>query len=259
MAKKKSRKKAAASVASVNEAGCTNIAEHLTVINMSQIKQRDDDTRKLDLKHVQALQDSIIQMGLLQPIVVDQKNKLLAGGHRLAAIQKMKGDRPEDFVIKFPGELVPVRVISIARSTGIGALQVELAENEQRRDYTEDELKVIIQRLQEAGYSMAKGGKINDKNKHITRAISSLLGKSERQARRILRSMDRTVREEKPVEERMVARVEKVTREFLAFARSKNGADEFITMLADKLNMVEGVLRQRRLDVVEANRREDAA
>lgn len=49
--------------------------------------RRDADTRPLNARHVVELAESIAVLGLLEPIVVDTSGHVLAGGHRLAALQ----------------------------------------------------------------------------------------------------------------------------------------------------------------------------
>lgn len=49
--------------------------------------RRDGDARPLSAAHVVTLAESIAALGILEPVVVDQEGHLLAGGHRLAALQ----------------------------------------------------------------------------------------------------------------------------------------------------------------------------
>ncbi len=57
-------------------------------ISIDDIRLRKDaDTRPLNAKHVLDLAESIAVLGLLEPLVIDMEGHLLAGGHRLAAIQ----------------------------------------------------------------------------------------------------------------------------------------------------------------------------
>jgi ParB family chromosome partitioning protein len=49
-----------------------------------------DDTRDLNEDHVAELAESIAALGLIEPIVVDAKQRLLAGAHRKAAIQLLQ-------------------------------------------------------------------------------------------------------------------------------------------------------------------------
>ena len=51
--------------------------------------------RKLDYSKVDELAQSIKQIGLLQPIVIDTDNNLLAGNHRLEAFKNIGYDRIE--------------------------------------------------------------------------------------------------------------------------------------------------------------------
>ena len=53
---------------------------------LGQIQPRQEDTRPLHTAHVAALMDPIAVLGLIEPLVTDKKGRLLAGGHRLAAI-----------------------------------------------------------------------------------------------------------------------------------------------------------------------------
>ncbi|MBF0243892.1 MAG: ParB N-terminal domain-containing protein [Planctomycetes bacterium] len=53
----------------------------------SILLRKDDDTRPLIAEHVVTLAESIAVLGLLEPIVLDTEGHLLAGGHRLAALQ----------------------------------------------------------------------------------------------------------------------------------------------------------------------------
>ena len=61
-----------------------------TTIPLGQIKVREQDTRPLHESHVTALAESITVLGILEPLVLDLRYRLLAGGHRLAAIQLLK-------------------------------------------------------------------------------------------------------------------------------------------------------------------------
>ena len=61
-------------------------------VPLVQIKVRKFDTRPLNEDHVQALSESIAVLGLLEPLVVDKRSRLLAGGHRLAALYVLRND-----------------------------------------------------------------------------------------------------------------------------------------------------------------------
>jgi len=60
------------------------------VMPLEAIKPRDADTRPLNPAHVEALAESIAALGLIDPLAVDKQGRLLAGGHRLAAILQLR-------------------------------------------------------------------------------------------------------------------------------------------------------------------------
>lgn len=58
------------------------------VVPIAEIRlRRDGDSRELAAAHVVTLAESIAALGILEPVVVDLEGHLLAGGHRLAALQ----------------------------------------------------------------------------------------------------------------------------------------------------------------------------
>ena len=58
--------------------------------------------RKLDITKVDELAQSIKQIGLLQPIVIDTENNLLAGNHRLEAFKNIGYERIECKIVNLP-------------------------------------------------------------------------------------------------------------------------------------------------------------
>jgi ParB family transcriptional regulator, chromosome partitioning protein len=117
----------------------------VATLPLSKIIDRVTDIRKLNSQHVEKLMQSIAVLGLLQPLVVDSHGRLLAGGHRKAAIYLLKEQMPVEYAKHFPNELVPVRVLNFDATVNADlALQVEIAENEIRRDYTSPVNKVSV-------------------------------------------------------------------------------------------------------------------
>ena len=51
-----------------------------------------DRQRGYNEAHVSSLADSLKALGLIQPVVLNQENRLIAGGHRLAAAIKLPMD-----------------------------------------------------------------------------------------------------------------------------------------------------------------------
>ena len=160
----------------------------LNAVLLAQIKDRDVDTRPLTMKHVWALAESIAVLGLIEPLVIDQEKVLLAGGHRLAAI-KIISEEPkyaEAYIAHFPEGRVPVRIMPFAASADQElALQVEVAENEQRRDYTPAEVRKLADRLMDAGYENVKG-RPKRNQKALMPLLSSVVGKNRRTIQRYL-------------------------------------------------------------------------
>ena len=144
------------------------------------------DTRELDLKHVAELADSIGALGLIEPIVLDNQNRLLAGRHRLAAIQHLKNTQPDSYIGKFPDDQIPIQVMPFdAEADPNLALAIETAENEKRRDYTSAEIRAIAEKLRSAGYEDIKG-RPKKGQKPLMPALSVVVGKSMRTVQRHL-------------------------------------------------------------------------
>lgn len=157
-----------------------------STLPLDRIQARPEDTRQLNTDHVEALAESIAVLGLIEPLVTDTKGRLLAGGHRLAAINHLKETKESVYLDKFPNNLVPIRILSFdAEKEPELALQIEIAENEQRRDYTPNEVKAIAQRLKGAGYVEVKG-RPKDGEKPLMPALAVVLGKHLRTVRRYL-------------------------------------------------------------------------
>lgn len=156
------------------------------------IQPREHNTRPLKLEHVQALAESIAAISLLEPLVVDAKGRLLAGGHRLAAIHLLKESNPTAYTKHFPNDAVPVRVMDFdAEQHPDRALECEIAENEHRRDYTPAEVRTLANRLKEAGY-IDRRGRPAEGEKALRPALQVIVGKSWRQVVRYLKPENMT-------------------------------------------------------------------
>jgi ParB family transcriptional regulator, chromosome partitioning protein len=157
-----------------------------------QIKDRKVDTRPLDPAHVEQLAESIAVLGLLEPLVVDIKGVLLAGAHRKSAMAQIRERSPEAYATQFPQNLTPVRVMPFdAEQDPDLALQIEISENEKRRDYTPTEIRALAERLRQSGYTDVPGRPAKGE-KRLRPAIEVIVGKSLRQVRRILNENEKT-------------------------------------------------------------------
>lgn len=170
------------------------------------------DTRPLDPGHVVALAESIAALGLLEPLVLDRDKRLLAGGHRLAALRVLavsqderaaallrvfnnRADEVAPEHMERVGELkdvdvdpgaVPVRFVDFSSMEDADrALAIEASENEQRRDYTKAEVKEIYETLLARGFTDRRGKPARGE-KPARPMIAAIIGKSLRHVRRLL-------------------------------------------------------------------------
>ena len=157
-----------------------------SALPLGKILDRASDTRGLSSQHVSELAESISVLGLLEPLVVDRRGRLLAGGHRKAAVFVLKEANPNAYAKHFLDDLVPVRVVDFdAEANPDLALQVEVTENEKRRDYTSGEVRALAERLRDAGYAEVKGRPAKGE-KALRPALETIIGKSIRTVRRYL-------------------------------------------------------------------------
>ncbi len=101
-----------------------------------------DNRLREDLGDIAALAESIERFGLIQPIVVDADNILVAGGRRLAAVQQLGWTE------------VPVR--RYGNLTARERLDLELEENERRKNLTGTERSKAIARLADLARAVAR-------------------------------------------------------------------------------------------------------
>ena len=174
----------------------------------------------MDPLHVLALAESNGAVGLLEPLVVDQKNRLIAGAHRLAAMRLLASvDRAIEFESLLTGPLpgkrsviderlqslpqpspvgrtVPVHRLELdAKESPQAALAAEVAENERRRDYTKSEVKQLAERLKMSGFRHV-GGRPKAGEKALAPALEAIVGKSRITIWRILNDNPETVSNE---------------------------------------------------------------
>lgn len=157
------------------------------LLPLEEIQERYlGDSREVDPSHVADLAESIAALGLIEPLVVDSKHRLLAGGHRLAAIGLLKETQPQRYAERFPQDLVPIQVMGFDSATDPNlALAIEAAENEKRRDYTTAEIKALAEKLRQAGYEDVRG-RPRQGQKPLMPALSVVVGKSLRTVQRHL-------------------------------------------------------------------------
>ena len=145
------------------------------------IKDRaNPDSRRIDSAHVAELADSIAAIGLISPIAVDRDGCLLAGLHRRAALALIRSSDTEAWNRHFPGSRVDVKVFDFdSAAEPSKALDIEVKENQQRKDYTPEEVRELGERLRDAGYKDYPGRPPKGV-KTLTKALTELTGKSTR-------------------------------------------------------------------------------
>jgi ParB family transcriptional regulator, chromosome partitioning protein len=158
---------------------------------LDQITDRSGgDTRPMNQAHVESLAESIMVVGLIQPIAVDSHGRLLAGGHRRAAIAHLHSTEPDAFAQWF-GLGVPVHRFDFDASQDEGrALAIEASENEKRRDYSAAEVRILADRLIAAGYRRIEG-RPKKGEKALAPTLAVIVGKSQRTIERYLTNGDR--------------------------------------------------------------------
>ena len=178
------------------------VAAARTDLPIDQIMRRPGgDTRQVDLQHALALAESIAAIGLLEPIAIDCKNRLVAGAHRLAALRILAAANrveevstylltaglPDAAILErigaLPADPASWRVIPVHRlaldvdQDPATALAAEVAENERRRDYTRSEIKGLAERLKDAGFKHTRG-RPKTGERALLPALEVIVGKS---------------------------------------------------------------------------------
>ncbi len=168
------------------EAQTAQIQSKPANLPLAKILDRATDTRDIEPEHVQALVESITILGLIEPLVVDMRGRLLAGAHRRAAITRLRDQDPKSYRQQFPNDCVPVRIMDLDADQDPNlALQIEISENEKRRDYTPAEVRSLALKLKDAGYEDVKGRPAKG-DKALRPALEVIIGKSIRTVRRYL-------------------------------------------------------------------------
>lgn len=157
-----------------------------SLIPLNQIHPRPSDTRPVRPRHVEELAESIAALGLIEPLVVDAQLVLLAGAHRLAAIQWLKENSLTQYEAHFGNDLVPVRIMPFDSAAEPElALQVELAENEKRVNYSRDQIEKLAERLRQLNYKETRG-RPKKGEKALGPALAVAIGVSTRYVRQVL-------------------------------------------------------------------------
>jgi ParB family chromosome partitioning protein len=123
-------------------------------INLIQVINR----QRLDYGDIEGLANSIAEYGLMQPIVINQENRLIAGGRRLAAMQKLGWTE--------------IPIIYRETLTEEELYVLELEENIRRRDETWQEKCIHIATI----HRLKQKAKAVEGDTWTQRATAELLG-----------------------------------------------------------------------------------
>lgn len=95
--------------------------------------------------NIEVLQSSIEKVGLINPVMIDENNQLIAGYRRLTACKNLGWKEIEVTVVQLKGD--PIKM-----------LDVEIAENFFRKDFTPEEILATEKRRQEILEEQRKKG-----------------------------------------------------------------------------------------------------
>ncbi len=102
-------------------------------IPIERIVVDKEERVRVELGDIAGLRDSISKLGLLNPIVIDENDRLVAGYRRLTACRELGWREVDVRIVSFEGDL-------------LRELDAEVAENVFRKDFTPAEVERIEQR-----------------------------------------------------------------------------------------------------------------
>ena len=112
-------------------------------IVIDEISISEEDRIRKESGDLDSLQSSIEQVGLINPVLVDENNQLIAGYRRLTVCKKLGWKEIDAKVVEVKGDRLK-------------ALDIEVAENLYRKNFTQEELLAIERRRKEIIESLRK-------------------------------------------------------------------------------------------------------
>jgi len=126
-------------------------------INKIKLKNRIRE----DMGDIDSLKESITTYGLLNPIIINHKNELLAGHRRLESCKSLGWEEIDVTVVTTKSEL--------------DELEIESHENLMRKDFTESEIDKIINKKRK----LTKKGFFSTIGRFFKKLFAKLFGKKE--------------------------------------------------------------------------------
>ncbi|MEE4242694.1 MAG: ParB N-terminal domain-containing protein [Desulfopila sp.] len=114
-------------------------------IAIDQIQVDEKERIRRDIGDLGSLQNSMETVGLVNPLVIDENNRLIAGYRRLTACKNLGWEE------------VDVHVVALG-SDQLKMLDVEIAENFYRKDFSPEEILSAERRRQDILESRRKKG-----------------------------------------------------------------------------------------------------
>lgn len=105
-------------------------------IDIERIKVDETNRIRQDIGDLKSLEESIQQVGLINPVLVDENDNLVAGFRRLTACRNLGWQEIEANVVELEGDELKI-------------LEAEVAENLFRKEFTPDEILAIQKRRDE--------------------------------------------------------------------------------------------------------------
>ena len=105
-------------------------------IDIERIKVDETTRIRQDIGDLASLEESIQQVGLINPVLIDENNALVAGFRRLSACRNLGWKEIEVTVVQLEGDELKM-------------LEAEVAENLFRKEFTPDEILAIQKRRED--------------------------------------------------------------------------------------------------------------
>ena len=105
-------------------------------IAIDQVRTEEGTRIRQDVGNISSLEESIDTVGLINPIIIDEEMKLLAGFRRLTACKNLGWEKIEVRIVELNGDRLKM-------------LDVEVAENFFRKDFTPEEVLATEKRRNE--------------------------------------------------------------------------------------------------------------
>ena len=105
-------------------------------IDIERIKVDETNRIRQDIGDLKSLEESIQQVGLINPVLVDENDNLVAGFRRLTACRNLGWQEIEANIVELEGDELKI-------------LEAEVAENLFRKEFTPDEIVAIQKRREE--------------------------------------------------------------------------------------------------------------